>query len=73
MFYKLVKYILTNMKTHCASTILADHVENKIIEYIKENHLKPGDTLQDYVDAQKSRFQTEVLDVDGKPIPGFAV
>ena len=32
-----------------------------------------GDTLQANVDAKKGRFYVEVLDADGKPIPGFAV
>ena len=33
------------MKTGLCATTLADQVEEKIIEYIKENHLIPGDTL----------------------------
>jgi lysophospholipase L1-like esterase len=32
-----------------------------------------GDTLQLNVDAQKGRFHVEVLDADGKPIPGFTI
>ena len=32
-----------------------------------------GDTLQVNVDAQKGRFYAEVLDSDGKAIPGFTV
>ncbi len=33
------------MKTGLSTTTLADQVEEKIIEYIKENHLTPGDSL----------------------------
>ncbi|QGY44274.1 GntR family transcriptional regulator [Maribellus comscasis] len=33
------------MKTGLSTTTLADQVEEKIIEYIKENHLVPGDSL----------------------------
>lgn len=33
------------MKTGLTTTTLADHVEEKIIDYIKENHLVPGDSL----------------------------
>jgi hypothetical protein len=32
-----------------------------------------GGTLQANVDAKKGRFYVEVLDADGKPIPGFTV
>jgi hypothetical protein len=32
-----------------------------------------GDTLQVNVDAGKGRFHVEILDADGKPIPGFTV
>jgi GntR family transcriptional repressor for pyruvate dehydrogenase complex len=38
-------YILTNMKTEFATVTLADQVEGKIIDYIKDNHLGPGDSL----------------------------
>ncbi|NCB07557.1 MAG: FadR family transcriptional regulator [Bacteroidia bacterium] len=33
------------MKTDLSTTTLADQVEKKIIQYIKENHLTPGDPL----------------------------
>lgn len=33
------------MKTEFSTTTLADQVEKKIIEYIKTNHLTPGDAL----------------------------
>ncbi len=33
------------MKSGFATITLADQVEDKIIEYIKENHLSPGDSL----------------------------
>lgn len=46
-FYYICPTNRTNnrMKTGLSTTTLADQVEEKIIEYIKENHLTPGDSL----------------------------
>ena len=33
------------MKTEFSTITLVDQVEDKIIDYIKENHLSPGDSL----------------------------
>ena len=45
IFVVQIEFVLNNMKNELTTTTLADHVEEKIIEYIKENDLTPGDSL----------------------------